>query len=208
LKGFYRQEEKILRNFNLTEATWFSMPKKYEIANDKLVISTEPNTDLWQKTYYGFQHDNAHFLYNTIDEKYFSFSAKVRFRYNALFDQCGIIVYQDSENWMKAGIEFHDNNTMWLGSVVTNNGYSDWATVDIDSNVNEMWYRLSRRESDFLIENSYNGIDYKQMRIFRLAKAKSSVNVGLLACSPNNSTFDATFTDIHLSQCAWEEHSL
>ena len=29
------------------------------------------------------------------------------------------------------------------GSVVTNHGYSDWATTDIPAGVKEMWYRLT-----------------------------------------------------------------
>jgi hypothetical protein len=195
-----------MREFNLFEEKWFNKPQKYLIENGGVTITTEPNTDFWQRTYYGFRNDNAHVLYNTVAEKYFSFTVKTCFSYNSLFDQCGIAVYQDSENWVKAGIEFGDKNTVWLGSVVTNNGYSDWATTDIDSSVNEMWYRLSRRESDFLIENSYDGVIFKQMRIFHLMKGDGDINVGLLACSPSASTFDALFTDIRMSDCLWEEH--
>ena len=194
--------------FNLSEAKWFFEPKKYLIEDGKVTISTEPDTDFWQRTYYGFRNDNAHVLYNTTDQKYFSFAVKVHFKYTALFDQCGIAIYQDSENWAKAGIEFHDNNTMWLGSVVTNNGYSDWATTDIDADVTDMWYRLSRRGSDFFIENSYNGVIYSQMRIFHLAKGDDIINFGMLACSPSENTFDAVFTDINISRCVWEEHKI
>lgn len=41
-----------------------------------------------------------------------------------------------------------------LGSVVTNNGYSDWAATEIPADVKTMWYRLSRREDDYCIECS------------------------------------------------------
>ena len=193
-------------DFNLKHAKWFFEPRKKFIGDGKIIITTEPHTDFWQRTYYGFRNDNAHVLYSTTDQKYFSFGVKTSFKYNALFDQCGIAIYQDSENWVKAGIEHHDNNTMWLGSVVTNNGYSDWATVDIDTAVDCMWYRLSRRESDYLIENSYDGINYRQMRIFHLDKGGGVINFGLLACSPGKSSFDAVFTDITMSRCLWEAH--
>ena len=195
-------------DFNIYSAKWFFEPKNHLIEDGKVIITTEPNTDFWQRTYYGFRNDNAHVLYNTITEKYFSFSVKVSFKYKELFDQCGIVIYQNSKNWVKAGIEFHDNNTMWLGSVVTNNGYSDWATTDIDSNVSVMWYRVSRRESDFLIENSYDGFTYRQMRIFHLMQGDGSINLGLLACSPSKSTFDAVFTEIKMSDCVWGEHKV
>jgi regulation of enolase protein 1 (concanavalin A-like superfamily) len=199
-------EGTMMFEFSLSNAKWFFEPPNYLIEDGKVTISTEPNTDFWQRTYYGFRNDNAHVLYNTTDQKYFSFTVKTHFNYNTLFDQCGIAIYQDSENWVKAGIEFHDKNAMWLGSVVTNNGYSDWATVDIDSKVKSMWYRLSRRESDFLIENSNDGITYNQMRIFHFVHGDKKINFGLLACSPGKSTFDAIFTDMNMSRCVWEEH--
>jgi regulation of enolase protein 1 (concanavalin A-like superfamily) len=196
-----------MHTFDLQNSRWFFKPSKYNIDNGRVVISTDPNTDFWQRTYYGFRNDNAHVLYNTTDEKYFSFTTKVQFNYTSLFDQCGIAIYQDSENWAKAGIEFHDKNTMWLGSVVTKDGYSDWATTDIDSGIHSMWYRLSRRGSDFLMEHSYDGITYKQMRIFHLLKSEDEINFGLLACSPSANSFDALFTDIKMSECIWEKHN-
>jgi regulation of enolase protein 1 (concanavalin A-like superfamily) len=193
--------------FNLEDAKWFFRPSKFSIDNGKVIISTDPKTDFWQRTYYGFRNDNAHVLYNTTGEQYFSFTVKAHFNYSVLYDQCGIVIYQDSDNWAKAGIEFHDQNNMWLGSVVTNNGYSDWASIDIDSKINTMWYRLSRHESDFLIENSVDGIAFKQMRIFHLFKGGEKINFGLLACSPGDSSFNATFTDIRMSECVWDKHA-
>lgn len=53
-----------------------------------------------------------------------------------------IVMYLNSENWLKASIEFENGEYQRLGSEVTNNGYSDWATTDIDASVKSMWYRL------------------------------------------------------------------
>ena len=39
-------------------------------------------------------------------------------------------MYLDSENWLKASIEYENEKISHLGSVVTNNGYSDWAQPD------------------------------------------------------------------------------
>lgn len=192
--------------FNLDKAKWFCEPKKYNVGKDYLEIFTEANTDLWQKTYYGFQNDNAHILYVTTNEKYFSFTVKAQFEYLELFDQCGVAIYQNSDNWVKAGIELHDKNTSWLGSVVTNNGYSDWATTDIDSNLRTMWYRISRMEDDFCLENSIDGKVFKQMRIFHFFQGKEDINIGLLACSPSKSSFKAVFSDMKVTECLWKKH--
>jgi len=192
--------------FDLTKAKWQNEPKKFSIDDKKVSITTDPKTDFWQRTYYGFKNDNAHLLYNTTNEKFFSFTIRVSFEYKELFDQCGIGIYQDSENWAKCCIEYNNNNSMWLGSVVTNSGYSDWATQDIGTDIKSIWYRLSRRKSDFLFEYSLDGKNFKQMRIFHLHKGAEKINFGLLACSPSQSSFEAKFTDLKIDDCLWEEH--
>lgn len=176
------------------------------IENDSLEIITTPNTDLWQKTYYNFQHDNAPFVQIKVQDKYFSFTVKVKYFSKKRFDQAGIILYLDSDNWLKASVEYENDEFQRLGSVVTNNGFSDWATVDISSDIKEMYYRLSRRENDFCIENSLNGRDFKQMRICHLNKACNEINIGVYACSPEDSSFKAIFTDMIISECMWLEH--
>ncbi len=68
-----------------------------------------------------------------------------------------------------------------------------------------MWYRLSRRGMDFLIENSDDGKDWKQMRIFHMHKIGKSIKLGIYACSPLNSSIEAIFTDFELVDCVWEK---
>ena len=72
-------------------------------------------------------------------------------------------MYLDSENWLKASVEYENEEFQHLGSVVTNHGYSDWATTAIPANVKTMWYRFSRREDDYCIECSYDGVNFSQI---------------------------------------------
>lgn len=191
---------------DLSDFKWTRPPKKYNLTKDGIEILTEPNTDLWQRTYYGFRNDNAPVLQISSSEKYFSFTVKTQFDSKKRFDQCGIVMYLDSENWLKASIEFENEKIQRLGSVVTNNGYSDWATTDIDAKVKTMWYRLSRRGSDYCIECSYDGVEFKQMRICHMWKGDEEIRFGIYACSPERSTFKATFTEIELTDCKWLAH--
>ena len=185
---------------------WTREPKHSEITDDKIVIYTDPNTDLWQRTYYGFQNDNAPVLQLKTTEKFFSFTVKTEFESKVLFDQCGVVMYLDSENWLKASIEYENERFQRLGSVVTNLGYSDWATTDIDAAVKTMWYRLSRRESDYCIECSTDGVEFHQMRICHLFKGADEVVFGVYACSPGPSSFKAVFTEMEVSECKWKKH--
>ena len=185
---------------------WTREPKNYTITEEKIEIVTEPNTDLWQRTYYHFRNDNAPLLQIELSDKYFSFIVKTEFDSKKRFDQCGIIMYLDSENWLKASIEYENEEFQHLGSVVTNHGYSDWATTEIEASVKEMWYRLSRREDDFCIESSIDGKRFKQMRICHMFEAKEKIKVGIYACSPEASSFKATFRNIEITECKWKAH--
>lgn len=194
-------------NFDVNKLKWIRKPKDYNIEKDKIVIITEPHTDLWQRTYYHFRNDNAPVLQMDTNEKYFSFVVKTEFKSKHRFDQCGIVMYLDSENWLKASIEYQNDKFQHLGSVVTNNGYSDWATTEIDASIKTMWYRFSRREDDYCIECSNDGITFKQMRICHMFNASGTINFGIYACSPEDSSFKAIFTNMDITECKWKAHN-
>jgi len=192
--------------FRITDLKWIREPKQYDIEQNKIKIVTEPNTDLWQRTYYGFQNDTAPVLQMTTKQEYFSFVVKTEFKSKKRFDQCGIVMYLDSENWLKASIEYENEEYQRLGSVVTNQGYSDWATTDIDAAIKMMWYRFSRRKSDYCIECSQDGIHFKQMRICHMCKGDGEIQFGIYACSPEQSSFEAVFSNMEITDCKWLEH--
>lgn len=186
---------------------WTREPQDYKIEIGKIEILTRPHTDLWQRTYYHFQNDNAPVLQMETDDKYFSFVVKTDFsESHHRFDQCGIVMYLDSENWLKASVEYENEQFQHLGSVVTNGGFSDWATTAIDASVQVMWYRFSRREDDFRIECSTDGVHFDQMRICHMQKGASKIRFGVYACSPEESSFKAVFTDMQMMKCQWLAH--
>ena len=186
---------------------WTREPQDYSISKDKIEIITKTKTDLWQRTYYHFQNDNAPVLQMDTDKKFFSFIVKTNFEESHnRFDQCGIVMYLDSENWLKGSIEYENTEFQHLGSVVTNNGYSDWATTEIPASIKSMWYRLSRRENDYCIECSEDGIRFKQMRVCHMHHGDGRIRFGVYACSPEDSSFKAVFTNMKLTECMWKAH--
>lgn len=191
---------------DVSQWEWTRKPKDFNISKDKIEIVTDPYTDLWQRTYYHFRNDNAPLLQIKTSEQFFSFVIKTEFASKHRFDQCGIVMYLDSENWLKASIEYENEEFQHLGSVVTNHGYSDWATTEISANIKEMWYRFSRRNDDFCIECSQDGINFKQMRICHMFKGSAEIQFGIYACSPENSSFKATFTNMKMLECQWKKH--
>ena len=192
---------------NIGNFKWTRQPESCVIKGDTIEVVTKPGTDLWQRTYYLFRNDNAPVFQMETEEKFFSFVVKTDFTgSHHRFDQCGIVMYLDSENWLKGSVEYENEEFQHLGSVVTNNGYSDWATTAIPANVKTMWYRLSRREADYCIECSQDGQNFTQMRVCHMHKGSGKIRFGIYACSPEESSFKAVFTDMKFSECAWKAH--
>lgn len=186
---------------------WTRQPKSFHIEDGRIEIVTSPHTDLWQRTYYHFQNDNAPVFQMETEEKFFSFVVKTDFTdSHHRFDQCGIVMYLDSENWLKGSVEYENKEFQHLGSVVTNDGYSDWATTAIPAAVNSMWYRFSRRKDDYCIECSDDGVHFCHMRICHMHKGNGKIRFGIYACSPEDSSFKAVFTDMKLTDCQWKAH--
>ncbi|MCQ2159600.1 MAG: DUF1349 domain-containing protein [Bacteroidales bacterium] len=195
------------QDLDLSAFEWTREPESFEVKGDTIEIVTKPKTDLWQRTYYHFRNDNAPAFQLSTREKFFSFVVKTNFEESHhRFDQCGVVMYLDSDNWLKGSIEYENEQFQHLGSVATNNGYSDWATTAIPADVKSMWYRLSRREDDFCIECSTDGTEWSQMRVCHMYEAQDEIRFGIYACSPEESSFKAVFTDMKITECMWKAH--
>ena len=193
--------------FDVSKLEWLRAPERYKVEDGRIEITTTPGTDLWQRTHYHFRNDNAPALQMETEEKFFSFVVKTDFTSaHHRFDQCGVVMYLDSENWLKGSVEYENGQFQHLGSVVTNHGYSDWATTAIPADVKTMWYRFSRREDDYCIECSRDGEHFTQMRVCHMWEGGSRIRFGVYACSPEDSSFTAVFTGMELTECKWPAH--
>ena len=57
--------------FDVNSLQWTRAPHYYEITQDRIAITTEPQTGLWQRTYYHFRNDNAPLLQMSQLKNYF-----------------------------------------------------------------------------------------------------------------------------------------
>jgi len=184
-----------------TNHQWFNEPR-HEFRLGRLHLATSPDTDFWQRTHYGFRRDNGHALLTPVTEN-FCMIVRTVFRPRLQYDQCGLMVRLDAENWIKASTEFESPDHSRLGSVVTNLGWSDWATVDLSGPVEEMWYRIQSRGQDFLLEFSRDGQTWSQLRIAHLHQAFETLAIGPYACSPMQGSFEAEFDHYQVGPSTW-----
>jgi regulation of enolase protein 1 (concanavalin A-like superfamily) len=180
---------------------WFNEPDEYYF-DDGLNIITNPETDFWQGTHYGFRRDDGHCLLTKMTED-FSLKTQVHFEAKAQYDQCGLFARLNRNNWIKCSVELENKKLSRLGSVVTNLGFSDWATQDISADIKTIFYRMSKENEDFLLEYSFDDKKWIQMRIAHLHEYRESVDVGLYACSPVGKGFRSNFKYLEISENVW-----
>jgi regulation of enolase protein 1 (concanavalin A-like superfamily) len=180
---------------------WLNEPRHWRL-DSALEMSTEPDTDYWQRTHYGFRRDNGHFFYTNIEGD-FTFSAAFESAPNAQYDQCGLMCRAGSETWIKCSTEYETSELSRLGSVVTNLGFSDWATQDIGGLPAMIRYKLDRRGDDFLISWSADRREWHQMRIAHLHECPARLEVGLYACSPTGPGFTCRVPEMTIGPNDW-----
>lgn len=175
---------------------WAHEPPSWQLG-EALELTTAHDTDYWQRTHYGFRRDNGHFFF-TLVEGDFTLVARLRGAPNAQYDQCGLLARAGAETWVKCSAEYETASHSRLGSVVTNLGYSDWATQDIAGPVTDLWYRLRREGDDIFVDWSQDGADWRQMRVAHLHAYPPELQAGVYACSPTGPGFTCAVTDLRI----------
>lgn len=173
----------------LEKMQWFNEPGQWEIKDKKLTLFATPQSDYWRIAHYGFTVDDAPFLYTTYGGE---FEAKVKITgdYKVRYDQAGMMIRIDHENYIKTGIEYVDGKYN-LSAVVTHHT-SDWSVITLDRPVPFVWIKAVRRLDAVEIYYSFDDKDYTLMRIAWM-QDNTPVQVGLMAASPDGQGFQASF---------------
>ena len=175
---------------------WFCEPLRWKVDTGAhcLTIQPEAGTDFWQRTYYGFQSDNGHFLFASAPGD-FVMTSHLSFRPAHQYDQAGLMVRLSPSCWLKTSVEYEPEAPSRLGAVVTSNGYSDWSTQDFPHDRAEVRLRIRREGSDYFVEASDEGRCWSQLRLARLPEDPGGVAVccGVYASSPKAAGFVAQF---------------
>jgi len=172
------------------EGSWLNEPAALESIADDLVVTTADQSDFWNRTGYGFVHDNGHALLkdfpaNTAMEVAFSAD------WTHEFDQAGLFLHANSEHWVKAGVEFADG-VLGLGAVVTD-GMSDWSVGHVPEWMNtRIRIRVSRTQDAITVRAR---ADDEPWRLVRLAPIDPNLtwSAGPLAASPSRAALQVTF---------------
>ncbi|QAY67920.1 DUF1349 domain-containing protein [Paenibacillus protaetiae] len=163
---------------------WYCEPGTWKLSSSGLMLETDEQTDYWQRTHYGFQVDNGHFLFKRTNRN-FRMTAKVEALPQSKYDQAGLMIRYSEEVWVKTSLEYIPDGQSKLGAVVTNRGYSDWSTQLVDWAAVPLYFRISKIGQNVYVDYSWNGESWTQIRIAHLdVPEHSSIQAGIYACSP------------------------
>lgn len=178
----------------LEKMQWFNEPEQWEIKDGVLTMSVTPKSDYWRISHYGFTVDDAPFLY-TVRGGEFEAKVKLSADYKTRFDQSGMMLRIDHENYIKVGIEFVDGKYN-LSTVVTHHT-SDWSIVPLDEPVPYVWIKAVRRLDAVEIFYSFDDKEYTMLRNCWL-QDNCPVMVGVMGACPDGDGFVARFEDFSI----------
>ena len=178
-----------IKSQTLEKMLWFNEPEQWEIKNNSLSMFVTPQSDYWRISHYGFTVDDAPFYYATYGGE---FEAKVKITgvYKARFDQAGLMIRIDEENYIKAGIEYVDGKYN-LSTVVTHKT-SDWSVISLDKPIPYIWIKAVRRLDAIEIFYSFDDQTYVMMRNAWM-QDNTPVQIGMMAACPDGNGFNVSF---------------
>lgn len=183
---------------SLIDFEWYNEPDNVVFAGQEMKIVAKPQTDFWQAVHHKLSKDNAHFFYKTVSDD-FELVVKWRCDNNADFNQCGVMVRSDQRNWFKFSFMSKDASKPEIGTCLTIQGHSDWAGTTLLRAPQEIFYKLTRKQDDFVASYSLDGEHYIRLRQFYLPHIEPEIKAGAYIAAPQNKPFEAVLDEIDLS---------
>lgn len=183
----------------LQDFEWYNEPENVAFRDEEISVTASPQTDFWQSRNHGYSKDDGHFFF-VREEGDFSFAAKWSISEASSYNQCGIMLRADANNWIKAAIIYDNPKRPMIGTSVTQNGYSDWAAQDIPQGITDIWFKIKKEQGDYMVYFSLDGEKYTQMRLAHLLHDLPEVKVGAYICTPSNKEFSAILSQLELKK--------
>lgn len=173
-----------------TQGSWLNPPGNWSADGAQLRVTTDANTDFWRKTSYGFIRDSGHFFGTQIDGD-FTAQVQVSAQYASLYDQAGLMVRIDAENWIKCGVEFSDGQLL-LSTVLTVDK-SDWAVSVAPPMPDGFWLRVTVAQGVIRVQYSTDGKLWPLLRLAPFPVAARYL-AGPMCCTPERGGLEVVFS--------------
>ncbi len=169
--------------------SWSNPPVDSRLSGGDFFVTAAEGSDAWRHTSYGFVHDSEHALLapfapgSAIEV---TFTAAL----SAQFDQAGLFIRADDENWIKAGVEFADGQPQ-VGAVVTR-GSSDWSVAPVAEWLNQrVTIRASWADDAITLRARRDDEPWRLVRVVPFAAPTALA--GPMICAPTRAGLTVPF---------------
>lgn len=180
-----------------SEFEWRNRPPAERIDGSILEVTTGPETDFWQKTSYGFIHDDGHFLGTAVPN---AASIEVTFRaaLTHRFDQAGLMLRASPDTWIKAGVELSDG--VLNASAVVTSGWSDWNVAPLPGLAPEAPITIRASRFGDAVTLRYGFGDEPPRQLLRVAHVPPDLDMeaGPMCCSPTRAGLVVRFDPVRI----------
>lgn len=180
---------------NLADGEWINPPVTWSLSGGALHLTTNDRTDFWRETHYGFWRDNGHFWQLSAPRE-FTTTLVFEGDYETLYDQAGLMLRIDADNWIKCGIEHSDGMTNF--STVVTRGKSDWSVIGQPLISGPQTVRLTAQNNAVIAHFKTPNGTWRLMRVADFPTSSEAM-VGPMACSPERGGFKARFLDLQIN---------
>jgi regulation of enolase protein 1 (concanavalin A-like superfamily) len=187
---------------------WTNEPPSWKLEGGVLTVKPAGDTDLWRNTIVpGKTPDNLHVLGRPVRGN-FLVEARLTGDFRHQYDQAGLLVRQDGDNWLKVGVEllvsdwdgrFHVKEpTRLVNGAYTRGGWSEWSVVPpMTADQLHSWIRIERLAETCIVSYSYDGSTFHFMKVCAFPDA-DALEVGRFIGAPTQSGYTATIDRFRL----------
>ena len=184
---------------------WLNEPEKWkEKENGDVKVTCPMESDMWRGTLHGFIKDDAPFYWMSVANNFEAqLSVKGKFKYT--YDQAGLMLRIDEENWIKLGICYY-REQLYVSCCFTR-GQSDWSTHRLPkTKIDKFHVRVKRNEE---VIDCYYSLDKENWIRIRQGyfSSKPKIRVGMMCAAPDSAGFKVTFSDFVIRNISEEDSS-
>ena len=181
----------------LKEFDWLNEPQQVRFEDEGMFVRAKYRTDFWCCARHNFRKDDGHFFFSYVLGE-FCCDLDWSFENAGPFDQCGIMLRFDVNNWFKLSMMSESEENPKIATSLTNEGYSDLATVALPQGTNRIWYRLKKRKGCYIAYYSLDGQEYIELRKFYMLHDSDEMKIGAYICSPQSEDFSAMLHNLQV----------
>ncbi|MCJ7631994.1 DUF1349 domain-containing protein [Candidatus Bathyarchaeota archaeon] len=133
---------------------WTHQPQSWFTSSGSLLISPTLGTNLWSGD------DSGQFMYQWMSGN-FMVETKVSATLTTNYQQAGLMIRQDADNWAKINFEYSDGVTVKTG--INRNGVASPEQItSVPTSTSTVWLRVVRNGDSYTAYSSFDGLTWTQ----------------------------------------------